>query len=142
MILPIVQSLSLNIPNFNETESTSLIGHAGVAKIENGTTVLNPFLNNSVGWAIYGQPLHLNNSFNWNVIDFSSRFSFTMDKHTKTNYGDGFAFNMAPFTTIKKKRASTMVQSEIQRRFSPVLECNIVEGYKLQRRVWKHRLKK
>ena len=77
IILPIVQPLSFNIPNFNDTESANLIGTAGVAKIENGTIVLNPLIENGVGRAIYGQPLHLKNSSNGNVTDFSSLFLFS-----------------------------------------------------------------
>ncbi|KAL5185360.1 L-type lectin-domain containing receptor kinase V.9 [Glycine soja] len=96
IILPIVQPLSFNIPNFNDTESANLIGTAGVAKIENGTIVLNPLIENGVGRAIYGQPLHLKNSSNGNVTDFSTRFSFTIGVPTQTNYGDGFAFYVAP----------------------------------------------
>lgn len=49
MILPIVQPLYFNITNFNDTESASLIGYAGIAKTENGTLVLNPLINNGVG---------------------------------------------------------------------------------------------
>jgi len=96
MILPIVQPLYFNITSFNDTESASLIGYAGIAKTENGTLVLNPLINNGVGRAIYGKPLRLKNSSNGHVTDFSTWFSFTIDVSTRTNYGDGFAFFVAP----------------------------------------------
>ncbi|KAG4401680.1 hypothetical protein GLYMA_02G042900v4 [Glycine max] len=96
MILRIVQPLSFNITNFSNPESASRIQYTGVAKIENGSIVLNPLINNGVGRAIYGQPLRLKNSSKGNVTDFSTRFSFTIDARNKTNYGDGLAFYMAP----------------------------------------------
>ncbi|KAG5121419.1 hypothetical protein JHK84_039759 [Glycine max] len=96
MILPIVQPLYFNITSFNDTESASLIGYVGIAKTENGTLVLNPLINNGVGRAIYGKPLRLKNSSNGHVTDFSTWFSFTIDVSTRTNYGDGFAFFVAP----------------------------------------------
>ncbi|KAG4953739.1 hypothetical protein JHK87_039333 [Glycine soja] len=46
--------------------------------------------------AIYGKPLRLKNSSNGHVTDFSTWFSFTIDVSTRTNYGDGFAFFVAP----------------------------------------------
>ncbi|XP_020206230.1 L-type lectin-domain containing receptor kinase IX.1 [Cajanus cajan] len=95
LVLPIVQPLSFNIANFNDTESASFVGYTGVTKIENGTLVLNSLVNNGVGRAIYAQPLRLKNSSNGNVTHFSTRFSFTIDVSTKT-YGDGFAFYVAP----------------------------------------------
>ncbi|XP_020233027.1 lectin beta-1 and beta-2 chains [Cajanus cajan] len=95
LVLPIVQPLSFNIANFNDTESASFVGYTGVTKIENGTLVLNSLVNDGVGRAIYAQPLHLKNSSNGNVTHFSTRFSFTIDVSTKS-YGDGFAFYVAP----------------------------------------------
>ncbi|ESW33066.1 hypothetical protein PHAVU_001G040400 [Phaseolus vulgaris] len=97
-ILPInlVQPFSFSITNFNDTESASIVGYAGVAKIENGSVVLNPLIGNGVGRAIYGQPLRLKNSSNGHVSDFSTRFSFTIDVPSGVKYGDGFAFYLAP----------------------------------------------
>ncbi|KAL2317962.1 hypothetical protein Fmac_031838 [Flemingia macrophylla] len=96
LILPKIQPLSFKITNFNDTESASFVGYTGVTKIENGTLVLNPLISNSVGRAIYSQPLRLKNSSNGNLTDFSTRFSFTIDATSNTNYGDGFAFYVAP----------------------------------------------
>ncbi|KAG4962674.1 hypothetical protein AAZX31_14G099700 [Glycine max] len=96
MILPIVQPLSFNITNFSDPESASLIKNEGIAKIENGTIVLNSLINSGVGRAIYSEPLSLKNDSNGNVTDFSTRFSFTIKVLNKTNYGDGFAFYIAP----------------------------------------------
>jgi len=97
-ILPInlAQPLSFTITNFNDTESASIVGYAGVALIENGAAVLNPLVKNGVGRAVYGQPLRIKNSSNGHVTNFSTRFSFTIDVSLGTIYGDGFAFYLAP----------------------------------------------
>ncbi|KAK7377108.1 hypothetical protein VNO80_02528 [Phaseolus coccineus] len=94
--ITIAQPLSFNITNFNDTESASLVGYAGVAKSVNRTIVLNPLIDNGIGRAIYGLPVRFKNSSNGHVTDFSTRFSFTINVSTKTNYGDGFAFYVAP----------------------------------------------
>ncbi|KAK7383376.1 hypothetical protein VNO78_29054 [Psophocarpus tetragonolobus] len=98
ILVPIVkpQPLSFSIKNFNDTRIASLIGCVGVASIGNGTIILNPLNNTGIGRAIYGQPLHLKNSSNGHVTDFSTRFSFSIDVSNENNYGDGFAFYMAP----------------------------------------------
>ncbi|KAG5098696.1 hypothetical protein JHK82_048550 [Glycine max] len=98
LILPIiVQPLSFNITNFNDTESTNLIfGGESRIIIQNGTIVLNSDIGNGVGRATYGQPLCFKNSSNGHVTDFSTRFSFTIDVSNKTFFGDGFAFYVAP----------------------------------------------
>ncbi|KAK7383343.1 hypothetical protein VNO78_29020 [Psophocarpus tetragonolobus] len=62
--------------------------------------LLNPPINNGVGRAIYGQPLHFKNTSNGHVTDFSTRFSFTIDVSDRSNYGDGFAFYVAPLAYI------------------------------------------
>ncbi|QCD99196.1 L-type lectin-domain containing receptor kinase IX.1-like [Vigna unguiculata] len=96
-ILPInlAQPLSFTITNFNDTKNASIVGYAGVAKVEDGSVVLNPIIENGDGRVIYGQPLRLKNSSDGLVTDFSTRFSFTIDA-TVAKYGDGFAFFLAP----------------------------------------------
>jgi len=96
-VLPttLAQPFSFTITNFNDTVSASLVGFTGVAKIENGTAVLNPLIKDGVGRILYGQPLLLKNTSNGHVTDFSTRFSFTIQA-SKTVYGDGFAFYVAP----------------------------------------------
>ncbi|XP_027940078.1 L-type lectin-domain containing receptor kinase IX.1-like [Vigna unguiculata] len=98
LVLPltIAQPLSFNITNFNDTQSASLVGYAGVAKTENRSIVLNSLVDNGIGRAIYGLPLRFKNSSNGHVTDFSTRFSFTIDVSSRTDYGDGFAFYVAP----------------------------------------------
>jgi len=99
LILPrtIVQPFSFSITNFDDTESAGLVGYAGVAKIENGSILLNSRIYGGVGRVIYCQPLHLKNSSNGQVTDFSTRFSFTIQSPNSI-YGDGFAFYVAPFS--------------------------------------------
>ncbi|WVY91635.1 hypothetical protein V8G54_037149 [Vigna mungo] len=96
-ILPIhlAQPLSFTITNFNDTKNASIVGYAGVAKVEDGSVVLNPIIENGKGRVIYGQPLRLKNSSDGLATDFSTRFSFTIDA-TVAKYGDGFAFFLAP----------------------------------------------
>ncbi|KAG2390172.1 L-type lectin-domain containing receptor [Vigna angularis] len=98
LVLPITvaQPLSFNVTNFNDTQTASLVGYAGVAKSENRSIVLNSLTDNGIGRAIYGLPLRFKNSSNRHVTDFSTRFSFTIDVSSKTDYGDGFAFFVAP----------------------------------------------
>nr|KYP35529.1 Lectin-domain containing receptor kinase A4.1 [Cajanus cajan] len=51
-----------------------------------------------VGRALYGQPLRLWNSSSGVATDFTTRFTFTIDRATTANdtYADGFAFYIAP----------------------------------------------
>ncbi|KOM48812.1 hypothetical protein LR48_Vigan07g251600 [Vigna angularis] len=96
-ILPInlARPLSFTITNFNDTKNASIVAYAGVAKVEDGSVVLNPIIENGNGRAIYGQPLRLKDSSDGLATDFSTRFSFTIDT-TVAKYGDGFAFFLAP----------------------------------------------
>ncbi|KAL9330773.1 hypothetical protein ACSQ67_000383 [Phaseolus vulgaris] len=99
LILPrtIAQPFSFSITNFDDTENAGLIGYAGVAKILNGSIQLNSLIYSGIGRAIYGQPLHLKNSSNGKLTDFSTRFSFTIQS-PDTIYGDGFGFYVAPLS--------------------------------------------
>ncbi|KAK7377106.1 hypothetical protein VNO80_02526 [Phaseolus coccineus] len=79
------------------SNKSCLIGYAGVAKIENGSILLNSLIYSGIGRAVYGQPLHLKNSSNGKITDFSTRFSFTIQS-PYTIYGDGFGFYVAPLS--------------------------------------------
>lgn len=95
--LPIVQSLSFNITNFDDAESASNMAYEGDGKPTNGSIELNKVSYYfRVGRAIYGQPLHLWDSSTNVVTDFTTHFTFTIDRVNDTTYGDGFAFYMAP----------------------------------------------
>lgn len=95
--LPIVQSLSFNITNFDDAETASSMAYEGDGKPTNGSIELNKVSYYfRVGRAIYGQPLHLWDSSTNVLTDFTTHFTFTIDKVNDTTYADGFAFYMAP----------------------------------------------
>ncbi|CAL0333076.1 unnamed protein product [Lupinus luteus] len=94
----LVQSLSFNITDFNNGVNASNMAYEGDGQPINGSIELNKvsYLFR-VGRAIYGQPLHLWDSSTKVVTDFTTSFTFIIDKVNDTNsYGDGFAFYMAP----------------------------------------------
>ncbi|OIW09302.1 hypothetical protein TanjilG_01273 [Lupinus angustifolius] len=99
LLLPIilVQSLSFNITDFNNGVNASNMAYEGDGQPINGSIELNKvsYLFR-VGRAIYGQPLHLWDSSTKVVTDFTTTFTFIIDKVNDTSYGDGFAFYMAP----------------------------------------------
>ncbi|KAF1858775.1 hypothetical protein Lal_00044809 [Lupinus albus] len=92
-----VESLSFNITDFNNGVSASNMAYEGDGQPINGSIELNKvsYLFR-VGRAIYGQPLHLWDSSTKVVTDFTTSFTFIIDKVNDTSYGDGFAFYMAP----------------------------------------------
>ncbi|KAG5110147.1 hypothetical protein JHK82_039370 [Glycine max] len=49
-----------------------------------------------VGRAFYGKPLHLWDSSSVVLTNFTTRFTFTIDRATTDNVGDDFAFYIAP----------------------------------------------
>ncbi|KAL2317961.1 hypothetical protein Fmac_031837 [Flemingia macrophylla] len=93
------ESLNFNITNFDDPESAKNMAYMGDGKSNNGSIELNivsyPF---RVGRALYGQPMLLWNSSSGVVTNFSTRFTFTIDRASPSNepYADGFAFYIAP----------------------------------------------
>ncbi|KAL8195279.1 hypothetical protein R6Q57_025682 [Mikania cordata] len=49
----------------------------------------------SIGRATYSEPLHLWDRGSWNLTDFSTRFTFTINSLNSSRYGDGLAFFLA-----------------------------------------------
>ncbi|XP_027333365.1 L-type lectin-domain containing receptor kinase IX.1-like [Abrus precatorius] len=93
-----IQSLSFNITNFNDPTTSANMAYEGDGTSSNGSIVLNKdsYLFR-VGRAIYSQPLHLWDSSSNVVTDFTTRFTFTIDKvNDSSSYADGFVFYLAP----------------------------------------------
>jgi hypothetical protein len=49
-----------------------------------------------LGRATYSSPMHLWDNTSRNLTDFTTQFSFVIDSQNTTDYGDGFAFFLAP----------------------------------------------
>jgi len=92
-----VESLNFNITNFEDSESAKNMAYVGDGKASNGTVELNvvSYLFR-VGRALYAKPLHLWDPSSSVVTDFTTRFTFSIDRDTNGTYADGFAFYMAP----------------------------------------------
>ncbi|KAK7377102.1 hypothetical protein VNO80_02522 [Phaseolus coccineus] len=96
--LKTVESLNFNITNFNDPESAKNMAYVGDGQATNGTIELNivTYLFR-VGRALYAKPLHLWDASSSVLTDFTTRFTFTIDRATTNgSYADGFAFYMAP----------------------------------------------
>ncbi|KAG2390178.1 L-type lectin-domain containing receptor [Vigna angularis] len=97
--LKTVESLNFNITNFNDPESERNMAYIGDGKARNGSVELNivDYLFR-VGRALYAKPLHLWDQSSGVLTDFTTRFTFTIDRDKNKNgtYADGFAFYIAP----------------------------------------------
>ncbi|KAG5110137.1 hypothetical protein JHK82_039360 [Glycine max] len=96
--LKTAESLSFNITNFHDPDSAKNMAYQGDGKVnKNGSIELNIVTYISrVGRAFYGQPLHLWDSSSDVLTNFSTRFTFTIERATNDTIGDGFAFYLAP----------------------------------------------
>ncbi|BAT82457.1 hypothetical protein LR48_Vigan07g251000 [Vigna angularis] len=97
--LKTVESLNFNITNFDDPESAKNMAYMGDGKTRNGSVDLNIvsyFFR--VGRALSAQPLHLWDSSSRVVTDFTTRFTFSIEKGNDQtgSYADGFAFYIAP----------------------------------------------
>ncbi|XP_061346899.1 L-type lectin-domain containing receptor kinase IX.1-like [Gastrolobium bilobum] len=90
-----VEPLFFNITNFNVAGSS--MSYEGDGMASNGSIDLNKVNNiGRVGRAIYGEPLHLWDSSSKVLTDFTTSFTFIIDKVSNKTYGDGFTFYLAP----------------------------------------------
>lgn len=89
-------SLSFKITNFDDPSVASNMAYEGDGRSSNGSIDLNKvsYLFR-VGRALYAEPLRLWDPPSRTLTDFTTRFTFTIDKVNDT-YGDGFAFYLAP----------------------------------------------
>ncbi|KAG4934189.1 hypothetical protein JHK87_048191 [Glycine soja] len=98
--LKTAESLNFNITNFANSESAKNMLYVGDGAVnKNGSIELNIVdYDFRVGRALYGQPLRLWDSSSGVVTDFSTRFTFTIDRgnNKSASYADGFAFYIAP----------------------------------------------
>ncbi|WVY91641.1 hypothetical protein V8G54_037155 [Vigna mungo] len=91
------ESLNFNITNFNDPESAKNMAYIGDGKASNGSVELNivDYLFR-VGRALCAKPLHLWDQSSNVLTDFTTRFTFSIDRAKNGTYADGFAFYMAP----------------------------------------------
>jgi len=95
--LKTAESLNFNITNFNDPQSEQNMAYVGDGQASNGSVELNivSYLFR-VGRAFYAKPLHLWDPSSNVLTDFTTRFTFTIDRAKNGTYADGFAFYMAP----------------------------------------------
>ncbi|KAF8010246.1 hypothetical protein BT93_J1011 [Corymbia citriodora subsp. variegata] len=85
------QGIDFNIQTFND----SVIQHQGDASISSAFIQLTKG-NQSVGWALYREPMRLWDNATGNVADFTTKFSFIIDSQKRSNFGDGLTFFLVP----------------------------------------------
>ncbi|KAG9440112.1 hypothetical protein H6P81_020277 [Aristolochia fimbriata] len=92
---PSASPLSFNLSQFGK--ATDNIDYLKDAFTSNGViqltkNQLDQPINQSVGRAVYRDPLHLWDSASGKLTDFETHFSFIMKSVDESNYGDGLAF--------------------------------------------------
>ncbi|XP_057747886.1 lectin 11-like [Arachis stenosperma] len=91
--------VSFNFPRFTPDD---FIGFANDATIKHGAIKLTKKnktgfpLQHSVGQAAFLQPIRIYNKANGKVANFTTEFTFLVNRNSATNYGDGLAFFLMP----------------------------------------------
>ncbi|KAL1153171.1 hypothetical protein V6Z11_A09G157900 [Gossypium hirsutum] len=95
LFLPFACPVSFDITRFDTT--TNNIAYEGDAHPSLGNLELNivEYLCR-VGWAMYTEPIRIWDSSTLSLTDFTTHFSFTINTRNASNYGNGFAFFLAP----------------------------------------------
>ncbi|KAK2383412.1 L-type lectin-domain containing receptor kinase IX.1 [Trifolium repens] len=99
LIIPNVFSLTFNFTSFDPNDKTIIYeGSASSTSSAIDLTINEQpkLMNGSIGRATYYQPIHLWDKTTKNLTDFTSHFTFTINSHSRKNYGDGMAFFLAP----------------------------------------------
>ncbi|GFY89457.1 concanavalin A-like lectin protein kinase family protein [Actinidia rufa] len=92
LIIPFVAPLSFNFTNFSPDNADIQYERAyAVNNVIQLTTNLA-----SIGRASYAKPLQLWDRASGKLTNFTTQFSFTIDSHNRSAYGDGIAFFLAP----------------------------------------------
>ncbi|MBA0615672.1 hypothetical protein Godav_015791 [Gossypium davidsonii] len=95
LFLPFVRLVSFDITRFHTT--TNNIAYEGDAHPSLGNLELNIVeYVCRVGWATYTEPIRIWDSSTLSLADFTTHFSFTINTRNVSNYGNGFAFFLAP----------------------------------------------
>ncbi|MBA0857020.1 hypothetical protein Goshw_006286 [Gossypium schwendimanii] len=88
-------AVSFDITRFQTT--TNNIAYEGDAHPSLGNLELNIVeYVCRVGWATYTEPIRIWDSSTLSLADFTTHFSFTINTRNVSNYGNGFAFFLAP----------------------------------------------
>ncbi|XP_024985756.1 L-type lectin-domain containing receptor kinase IX.1-like [Cynara cardunculus var. scolymus] len=98
-LLTHVSSLSFNFTSFQP--NNQMIVYQGDAFASTGIQVtrnqLDQSLKNSVGRALYREPVQIWDKKTRKLSDFNTHFSFSMNALNATKYGDGLSFFLMPF---------------------------------------------
>ncbi|XP_008798729.3 L-type lectin-domain containing receptor kinase IX.1-like [Phoenix dactylifera] len=100
ILVPSASSLAFNFSSFdqNTPQRIDFQGDAFLNKeIRLTKNELGTRITNSVGRAVYKEPLLLWDSGTGELTDFITHFSFVIDSFNKSNYGDGLAFFLSPY---------------------------------------------
>ncbi|EHA8589054.1 L-type lectin-domain containing receptor kinase IX.1 [Cocos nucifera] len=100
ILVPFASSLSFNFSSFdqNTPERIEFQGDAFFNKeIRLTKNEIDKPITNSVGRAVYKEPLLLWSSDTGELTDFITHFSFVIDSFKKSVYGDGLTFFLAPY---------------------------------------------
>ncbi|KAA8536353.1 hypothetical protein F0562_028831 [Nyssa sinensis] len=85
---------------FSEIDSNNDIIYQGDAYASNQGIQLKGDKYESIGRAIYREPMHLWDYASRNLADFNTHFSFVINSQGNFPYGNGFAFFLAPNNSI------------------------------------------
>lgn len=99
-LVPFASSLAFNFSSFdqNTPERIEFQGDAFFNKeIRLTKNELNTPITNSVGRAVYKEPLPLWNSDTRELTDFITHFSFVINSFNRSEYGHGLAFFLVPY---------------------------------------------
>ncbi|XP_058191313.1 L-type lectin-domain containing receptor kinase IX.1-like [Rhododendron vialii] len=101
ILFPQTNSLTFNLPNFNDPDQKVNITTFGEAYISTqGLQVTsnerNTNLQQQVGKATYIDRLHLWDNSTGNLTSFTTHFVFTIDSNGSSTFADGLAFFLAP----------------------------------------------
>ncbi|XP_075672557.1 L-type lectin-domain containing receptor kinase IX.1-like [Castanea sativa] len=96
ILTPFTSAVSFNFTHFYSPDPNIVYENAYADKdhvIQLTGTNMKLWLN---GRATYSRPMHLWDKDSRKLTDFSTHFSFVIDKQNNTNYADGLAFFLAP----------------------------------------------
>uniref|UniRef100_A0A7N0VKW9 non-specific serine/threonine protein kinase n=1 Tax=Kalanchoe fedtschenkoi TaxID=63787 RepID=A0A7N0VKW9_KALFE len=98
-VLPCADSLSFNFTSFSpNSRDINFSGDAFASDsvLQITKNQIYAALTDSVGRAIYAQPVSLWDAKTQTLTDFTTHFSFIISAKNQTDYGDGLAFFLAP----------------------------------------------
>ncbi|KAK9938580.1 hypothetical protein M0R45_015309 [Rubus argutus] len=98
LLTPSATSLKFNLSRFSDDKTIVTEGDASIYKqvVLLTNSVVDEKQKESVGRATYHEPFLLRENSTGKLADFTTHFTFVIDSQTKTAYGDGLVFFIAP----------------------------------------------